>query len=198
MCKNLVRFFGKPEQNLNTPQNNSSSWELQMGFNSAFKGLMGCKLVCSVTWHKRLFSFYGLPHKRKGWFSYPQIMWQLGIARAIKFSFFMFYHIKTQGMVFFSAKYGTTRDCKGNKICVILTRRRPPLSQWCHTWPCTGYVAQVGSSGTRIVSWPGPTIRTESLVWFVSVSAGKVPWSYLVYVTTVFFQFIIHWWSYRW
>jgi hypothetical protein len=25
--------------NLNTPQNNSASWDLQMGFNSAFKGL---------------------------------------------------------------------------------------------------------------------------------------------------------------
>ena len=27
-------------QNLNTPQNNSVSWDLQMGFNSVFKGLI--------------------------------------------------------------------------------------------------------------------------------------------------------------
>jgi len=30
-------------QNLNTPQNNSASWDLQMGFNSAFKGLICTK-----------------------------------------------------------------------------------------------------------------------------------------------------------
>jgi hypothetical protein len=33
------RFFKKHAQNLNTPQNNLGSWDLQMGFNSAFKGL---------------------------------------------------------------------------------------------------------------------------------------------------------------
>ena len=32
-------FFKNHAQNLNTPQNNSASWDLQMGFNSAFKGL---------------------------------------------------------------------------------------------------------------------------------------------------------------
>jgi len=32
------RFFKKHEQNLNTPQNNSASWDLQMGFNLVFKG----------------------------------------------------------------------------------------------------------------------------------------------------------------
>jgi hypothetical protein len=36
----IFRFFEKHAQNLNTPQNNSVSWDLQMGFNSAFKGLM--------------------------------------------------------------------------------------------------------------------------------------------------------------
>ena len=39
MCKHLVKFFEKRAQNLNTAQNNSASWDLQMGFNSAFKGL---------------------------------------------------------------------------------------------------------------------------------------------------------------
>ena len=39
VCKHVVRFFEKRAQNLNTPQNNSASWNLQMGFNSAFKGL---------------------------------------------------------------------------------------------------------------------------------------------------------------
>ena len=39
VCKHLVRFFEKHARNLNTPQNNSASWDLQMGFNSAFKGL---------------------------------------------------------------------------------------------------------------------------------------------------------------
>ena len=31
----IFRFFEKHAQNLNTPQNNSESWDLQMGFNSA-------------------------------------------------------------------------------------------------------------------------------------------------------------------
>jgi len=35
----IFRFFENQAQNLNTPQNNSESWGLQMGFNSAFKGL---------------------------------------------------------------------------------------------------------------------------------------------------------------
>ena len=35
----IFRFFEKHAQNLNTPQNNSARWDLQMGFNSAFKGL---------------------------------------------------------------------------------------------------------------------------------------------------------------
>ena len=34
------RFFEYYVQNLNTPQKNSASWDLQMGFNSAFKGLI--------------------------------------------------------------------------------------------------------------------------------------------------------------
>jgi len=43
VCKHLARFFEKHAQNLNTPQNNSASWDLQMGFNSAFKGLKSYK-----------------------------------------------------------------------------------------------------------------------------------------------------------
>jgi len=38
LCVKL-RFIEKRVQNLNTPQNNQASWDLQMGFNSAFKGL---------------------------------------------------------------------------------------------------------------------------------------------------------------
>jgi len=30
----IFRFFKKHAQNLNTPQNNLASWDLQMGFNS--------------------------------------------------------------------------------------------------------------------------------------------------------------------
>jgi len=37
----IFRFFKNHAQNLNTPQNNLASWDLQMGFNSAFKGLTG-------------------------------------------------------------------------------------------------------------------------------------------------------------
>ena len=40
VCKNLVRFFKKLVRNLNTPQNNSASWGLQMGLNSTFEGLI--------------------------------------------------------------------------------------------------------------------------------------------------------------
>jgi len=36
----ILMFFEKYVQNLNTPQNNSASWDLQVGFHSAFKGLM--------------------------------------------------------------------------------------------------------------------------------------------------------------
>jgi hypothetical protein len=39
VCKHLVRFFENHAQNLNTPQNNSAKWGLQMGFNWVFKGL---------------------------------------------------------------------------------------------------------------------------------------------------------------
>jgi hypothetical protein len=35
----IFRFFEKHAQNLNTLQNNSVSWDLQMGFNSGFTGL---------------------------------------------------------------------------------------------------------------------------------------------------------------
>ena len=47
----IFRFFKNHAQNLNTPQNNSASWDLQMGFNSAFKGLIFVwfLLVHSVT-----------------------------------------------------------------------------------------------------------------------------------------------------
>ena len=34
----IFRFFEYHEQNLNTLQKNSASWDLQMGINSAFKG----------------------------------------------------------------------------------------------------------------------------------------------------------------
>jgi hypothetical protein len=36
----IFRFFEYHAQNLNTPQKNSASWDLQLGFNSAFKGLI--------------------------------------------------------------------------------------------------------------------------------------------------------------
>ena len=39
ICVKTLRFFEKHAQNLNTPQNNSANRDLQMGFNSAFKGL---------------------------------------------------------------------------------------------------------------------------------------------------------------
>jgi len=35
----IFRFFKKHAQNSNTPQNNSVSWDLQMGFNLVFKRL---------------------------------------------------------------------------------------------------------------------------------------------------------------
>ena len=50
----IFRFFEKHAQNLNTPQNNSASWALQIGFNLAFKGLKdllkwGWQTVLSAT-----------------------------------------------------------------------------------------------------------------------------------------------------
>ena len=51
----IFRFFEKHAQNLNTPQNNSASWELQMGFNLVFNGLKLCifsQQLCVIMWHK--------------------------------------------------------------------------------------------------------------------------------------------------
>jgi len=39
----IFRFCEYHAQNLNTPQKNSASWDLQLGFNSAFKGLSTLK-----------------------------------------------------------------------------------------------------------------------------------------------------------
>jgi len=38
--RNIKFFFEKHVQNLNTPQNNSASWDLQMGFKTVRYGLM--------------------------------------------------------------------------------------------------------------------------------------------------------------
>jgi len=38
ICVKTFRFFENQAQNLNTPQNNSASWDLQTAFNLAFKG----------------------------------------------------------------------------------------------------------------------------------------------------------------
>ena len=43
----ILRFVKNHAQNLNTPQNNLASWDLQMGFNSAFKGLIFLGLLLS-------------------------------------------------------------------------------------------------------------------------------------------------------
>jgi len=39
VCKHFVRFFEKRTRNLITSQNNSATWDLQMGFNLTFKRL---------------------------------------------------------------------------------------------------------------------------------------------------------------
>jgi len=46
LCVNTSVFFEKHVQNLNTPQNNSASWELQMGLKRAFRGLRWNRIVC--------------------------------------------------------------------------------------------------------------------------------------------------------
>jgi hypothetical protein len=43
--RNIQVFFENHAQNLNPPQNNSASWDLQMGFNSAFKWLWAINRV---------------------------------------------------------------------------------------------------------------------------------------------------------
>jgi len=43
----IFRFFENHAQNLNTLQNNSASWDMQMGFNSVFKGLKHAMLTAS-------------------------------------------------------------------------------------------------------------------------------------------------------
>jgi len=52
VCKHFVRFSEKHAQNLNTPQNNSARWDLQMGFNSACKRLKAKtqRLVQKLQW----------------------------------------------------------------------------------------------------------------------------------------------------
>jgi hypothetical protein len=44
-----IQVFEYHAQNLNTPQNNSASWDLQLGFNSVFKGLKLNKRVLGLT-----------------------------------------------------------------------------------------------------------------------------------------------------
>ena len=49
----IFKFFEYHAQNLNTPQNNSASWDLQVRFNSVFKGLNSlfnclCHLVANL------------------------------------------------------------------------------------------------------------------------------------------------------
>jgi len=44
----IFRFCEYHAQNLNTPQKNSASWDLHLGFNSAFKGLMAYCLMTVV------------------------------------------------------------------------------------------------------------------------------------------------------
>ena len=50
VCKHLVRFFEKHAQNLNTPQDNSARWDIQMGFNSACKGAKTQRLIQGLKW----------------------------------------------------------------------------------------------------------------------------------------------------
>ena len=47
----IFKFFEKHAQNLNTQQHNSVIWDLQMRFNSAFKGLVSYFMdVCVCVW----------------------------------------------------------------------------------------------------------------------------------------------------
>jgi len=39
VCRHLVRFFEYSVQSLSTPRNKSASWNIEMGFNWAFKEL---------------------------------------------------------------------------------------------------------------------------------------------------------------
>ena len=45
----ILRFCEYHAQNLNTLKKNSASWDLQLGFNSAFKGLMAVQLFKGLT-----------------------------------------------------------------------------------------------------------------------------------------------------
>jgi hypothetical protein len=53
----VFRFFEKRAQNLITPQNNLVSWDLQMGFNSAFKGLIEDTEITCLTHLQKLISY---------------------------------------------------------------------------------------------------------------------------------------------
>ena len=59
----IFRFFEKHAQNLNTLQNNSASWALQMGFNLAFKGLISVELLAWLT-HEFLKNYSNLASLR--------------------------------------------------------------------------------------------------------------------------------------
>jgi len=55
----IFRFFEKHVQN--TPQNNSASWDLQMGFNSVFKWLT-CAEQCLSAFPQCAIYFTNLSH----------------------------------------------------------------------------------------------------------------------------------------
>jgi hypothetical protein len=45
----IFRFFENHAQNLNTLQNNSASWDMQMGFNLVFRELKHAMLTAHVS-----------------------------------------------------------------------------------------------------------------------------------------------------
>ena len=144
------------------------------------------------------FSFNGLSYKRKGWFYFPQNMWQLGTASTIKFSFYVLPHKNARGWFSFPQNMGQlgiarTINCMFYRPDVD-TRFSNGVACDRAGW-CTGNDARVGSSGARIDSWPGPTIRTEGLVICLS-SGKKSPVMIPRLCHDRFFQFSIHQWSY--
>jgi len=58
----IFRFFENHVQNLNTSQNNLASWDLQMGFNLAFKGLT--QSWCNMLFLRGSGLVLGLSHSR--------------------------------------------------------------------------------------------------------------------------------------
>jgi len=166
ICVETLRFFEKYAQNLNTPQNNSASWDLQMGFNSACKGLKWIIWIFTQKFNLRFTN--GSPWNR-GWHFGTLTMLPLVylILATLKPFFFLFLH-KDPTLKLSTLSFG---------ICLFLWK----LPTWTLKWPkvhlpiIANYSFSLQTRGCRVwlseVLWQRAThnIKNPCIFWHLVV-----------------------------